>query len=137
MARTFDFEELKKLAFEARDLSYSPYSKFRVGACLVDDQGTFFQGANVENAAYAGLCAERTALVKAITSAPGYARKFKAIAITADISDPIAPCGSCRQFLREFSTDLVFYMFRADGSYVEKTLGDLLPMSFGPESLES
>jgi cytidine deaminase len=90
----------------------------------------------VENAAYTvGLCAERTAAVKAVSE--GYQR-FKAIAIASKIDQHfIGPCGSCRQFLAEFGLDLVLYLTKPDGSYDTVTLKQLLPMTFTAEQLNS
>ncbi|XP_052341030.1 cytidine deaminase-like isoform X3 [Oncorhynchus keta] len=98
----------------AKEFAYCPYSKFRVGAALLAHDGTvfteipetltnaepFLTGCNVENASYnLGLCAERTAIAKAVSG--GY-RSFKAIAIASDLEDQfISPCGGCRQFMRE------------------------------------
>lgn len=68
--------------------------QFRVGACLLDASGEYFQGANIENAAFSGICAERTALVKAMTSRPNYEAKFAAVGVAADTADFCSPCGS-------------------------------------------
>lgn len=129
-------EQRRKLiasANEAKTHSYSPYSKFRVGAALLTSDGTVFQGANVENASYGGaICAERSAVVSAVSN--GYT-KFVAIAVAGDCPQPISPCGICRQFIREFGTHIVIYLTRPDGTYVEKTLEEILPLSFGPEDL--
>lgn len=136
------FEELKKLALEARKLSYSPYSHFRVGCCLLTVSGKFVTGANVENASYGGaICAERTTIVKAVTSEENKrSRKqhWKCLAISGDsLETCISPCGICRQVIREFAPDsLPIVMLNGDGSRcVIKTLGELLPMSFGPDDL--
>lgn len=91
----------------------------------------------MENASYgAGICAERSAIVKAVSSGT---RFFKAIAISGDGDDPISPCGICRQVIREFSDKelkLPVFMFNSDGSkWVKMPIGDLLPMSFGPQDL--
>lgn len=95
--------------------------------------GEYITGVNVENASYgAGVCAERTAISKAVSE--GY-RKFKAIAIAADTEEPIVPCGICRQFIREFCHDIVLFLFNKNGDFIKVYLKDLLPMSFGPEDL--
>ncbi|KAE8271893.1 hypothetical protein A4X09_0g426 [Tilletia walkeri] len=109
-------------AMDARSLSYSPYSKFRVGAALLFANGEIVQGANIENASYGGtICAERTAIVKARTT-PSLLLKSEesasagaagvdgqpqtqpilAIAVSTDLNEPCSPCGICRQVLREF-----------------------------------
>uniref|UniRef100_A0A8C8CS89 Cytidine deaminase n=1 Tax=Oncorhynchus tshawytscha TaxID=74940 RepID=A0A8C8CS89_ONCTS len=119
----------------AKEFAYCPYSKFRVGAALLAHDGTVFTGCNVENASYnLGLCAERTAIAKAVSG--GY-RSFKAIAIASDLEDQfISPCGGCRQFMREFGDHWSVYLSKPDGSYKEMTIEDLLPVSFGPEDLK-
>ncbi|AQZ17298.1 CDD1 (YLR245C) [Zygosaccharomyces parabailii] len=127
--------QLKKKAVEAKNHSYSPYSKFRVGCCILTKDNQFVDGANVENASYGGaICAERTAAVKAVTNGQ---QEWLAIAISGDrIDDCTSPCGICRQFIREFaSLDMPVIMLNSDGSQaVLKSFGDLLPMSFGPGS---
>nr|XP_046193482.1 cytidine deaminase-like isoform X1 [Oncorhynchus gorbuscha] len=119
----------------AKEFAYCPYSKFRVGAALLAHDGTVFTGCNVENASYnLGLCAERTAIAKAVSG--GY-RSFKAIAIASDLEDQfISPCGGCRQFMREFGDHWSVYLSKPDGSYKAMTIEDLLPVSFGPEDLK-
>ncbi|GAA5826127.1 hypothetical protein JCM3770_004051, partial [Rhodotorula araucariae] len=93
-------ETLIASALAARDGSYSPYSRFRVGACLLTDAGDFVQGANVECASYGGaICAERTAVVKAVSTGT---RRFVGLAVTSDVDGIVSPCGICRQVLREF-----------------------------------
>jgi cytidine deaminase len=92
-------------ASDAKQNSYSPYSKFRVGAALLAKDGRVFTGTNVENASYGGaICAERSAVVSAVSCG---CTEFDAIMITTDVDDLIAPCGFCRQFMVEFGTDLV------------------------------
>ncbi|ODV80530.1 cytidine deaminase [Suhomyces tanzawaensis NRRL Y-17324] len=130
----FGFSQLKEKCLNARNVSYSPYSNFRVGCTILTETGEHFSGANVENASYgAGVCAERTAICKAVTE--GH-RKFKIIAISGDDEEPITPCGICRQFIREFAPEVPIYMFNKDGSkFIKVFLQDLLPLSFGPENL--
>ncbi|MBR1816445.1 MAG: cytidine deaminase [Lachnospiraceae bacterium] len=131
--------ELIEAADKARDNSYAPYSRYRVGAALyaADDSGEemIITGCNVENASYpAGNCAERTAVFKAVSD--GY-NNFKAIAIVGGNDSYTSPCGICRQVLREFVAPDEFYVIMAKSKtdYVIKTLEELLPMSFGPENL--
>ncbi|CAD6570413.1 MAG: hypothetical protein CYPHOPRED_003926 [Cyphobasidiales sp. Tagirdzhanova-0007] len=136
---------LLTLAQTARSGSYSPYSKFRVGAALLLSDGTFVTGANIENASYGGaICAERTALVKAVSEGK---KRFVALAVAADIDEPCSPCGICRQFIREFcSLDMPILLIPSSHvpsdpsgltskAVIETTLGHLLPMSFGPDDL--
>uniref|UniRef100_A0A8C7HDF8 Cytidine deaminase n=1 Tax=Oncorhynchus kisutch TaxID=8019 RepID=A0A8C7HDF8_ONCKI len=138
VARGFNPVWIKPLIHQsqgAKEFAYCPYSKFRVGAALLAHDGTVFTGCNVENASYnLGLCAERTAIAKAVSG--GY-RSFKAIAIASDLEDQfISPCGGCRQFMREFGDHWSVFLSKPDGSYKEMTIEDLLPVSFGPEDLK-
>lgn len=127
------YERLMALACEALQNSYSPYSHFRVGACILAEDGRTFQGCNFENASYgATICAERCAAACAIAAG---ARRFAAIAIAGE-EVPAWPCGICRQVLREFSDlSLPVIVGAPDKGYTVKTLGELLPESFGPEDL--
>ena len=131
--------ELIEAADKARDNSYAPYSRYRVGAALyaVADSGEdmIITGCNVENASYpAGNCAERTAVFKAVSD--GY-NNFKAIAIVGGYDSYTSPCGICRQVLREFVApdEFCVIMAKSKTDYVIKTLEELLPMSFGPDNL--
>ena len=133
-------KELIKSADNARKNAYAPYSHFKVGAALYaakdEDNFNIITGCNVENASYpAGNCAERTAVFKAVSE--GY-NNFKAIAIIGGYDNYTSPCGICRQVLREFVAPNIFYVIMAknENDYVIKTLEELLPMSFGPESLK-
>ncbi len=131
--------ELLEKARQARKNSYSPYSKFAVGAALLCSDGTVYTGCNIENASYpAGMCAERTAVSKAVSE--GH-RDFTAIAISggaagektiAPSQTPCPPCGICRQVLREFVNPKIFRVILEGKIY---TLEELLPDSFGPENL--
>ena len=122
------------LAYEAMNRAYTPYSHFQVGACLKGKSGTYYLGCNIESASYTPTnCAERTAVFKAVSEGE---RDFEAIVIVCSGKNPAAPCGVCRQVLREFCADDMPVVF-ADGkrNYIESTLGELLPHSFGPEDL--
>jgi cytidine deaminase len=126
-------ELLAQAAIAAKN-SYSPYSKYPVGAALLTESGDVVLGANIENASF-GLtcCAERTAVFAA--AAMGH-RRFTAIAIVT--RDGGVPCGACRQVLREFAHTLPIIMGNLDGSFVqESSLDVILPMSFGPENLDA
>ncbi|XP_070757971.1 cytidine deaminase b [Enoplosus armatus] len=127
-------EKLIHQSQEAKKQAYCPYSKFRVGAALLTTDNRVFTGCNVENACYnLGVCAERNAISKAVSE--GY-RRFRAIAIASDLTDQfISPCGGCRQFMREFGSNLDVYLSKPDGSYQKMTVDELLPVSFGPEDL--
>ena len=121
-------EDLLSLAREAMTRSYSPYSHYPVGAALLASDGRVFQGCNIENASLgATICAERTALTKAISEG---AREFDAIAI-ATCDRQGWPCGICRQCLSEFSPDLRIMITNQDGSFMkESTLKQILPHQF-------
>ena len=135
-------EELTALAYEARERAYAPYSGFRVGAALLTKQGRVYLGCNIENASYgAANCAERTAFFKAVSEGE---REFAAIAIVGGAEEGpkggmCAPCGICRQVMREFCDPSTFLIFLEDGEggVSEYTLNELLPYGFGPENLHT
>lgn len=128
------WEELLALAAKAGENAYVPYSKFPVGAALECADGTVFTGCNVENAAYGStVCAERTALLKAVSE--GCREGWTAIAIAGTGEDYCWPCGACRQMLYEFAPDLRVLAARGDGSFARAELSQLLPHGFGPGSL--
>ena len=128
-------QELVKRAFEMHRFSYVPYSHFPVGAALLAGDGRVFTGCNVENAAYGStVCAERTALLKAVSE--GCREGWTAIAIAGQGADFCWPCGTCRQMLYEFAPDLRVLAARGDGQYAEARLSELLPHGFGPRSLK-
>ena len=119
-------EELITLAYEAREFAYAPYSGYKVGAALLCEDGRVFKGCNVENNAYPNsYCAERTALVKAVSEG---ARKFTKLAVTASGSAPY-PCGACRQSLHEFAPELDI-LIAWDGNILRTSLKELLPCGF-------
>ena len=120
--------ELLRIAKEASLNAYVPYSGFPVGAALECADGTVFTGCNVENAAYGDtICAERTALVKAVSEGQ---RSFTRIAIYGEGQGYCMPCGSCRQVLAEFSPEIEVLCAKAGGSYVSYSLTRLLPYTF-------
>ena len=120
-------------AIEARKNAYAPYSNYKVGAALITAGGKIYRGCNVENAAYGpSLCAERTAIVKAVSEGD---RDIKAIAVVTENGG--APCGPCRQVMREFNPALTVIISDLQGNARVFSLPDLLPDSFGPENLPS
>jgi len=120
-------KELLSLAKEAWKNAYCPYSRFAVGAALECDDGTVYTGCNVENAALGStICAERTACVKAVSE--GH-RSFRRIAIYGEGEGFCYPCGSCRQFLSEFSPEMEVLCAKAD-RYVSYKLSQLMPYTF-------
>ncbi len=127
-------ESLVKAARAAQSQAYAPYSRFRVGASLVTDDGVVFTGCNVENASYpAGICAERGALATAIAAG---ARTFTRVVIVTDADAPSPPCGICRQALVEFAPALEVISVASNERTQRWSLADLLPFPFTPSSLE-
>ena len=122
-------------AQEAREHSYAPYSRYRVGAALLTADGQIYQGCNIENAGFTPtVCAERTAFFKAVYD--GH-RAFKAIAIIATGEEMGFPCGVCRQVMAEFC-DRDFIIVTANRDRTKVDVSDfetLLPHSFGPKDL--
>lgn len=136
-----DNKELIRLALEARQSAYAPYSHFCVGAALLTKQGTVYTGCNIENAAYTpSNCAERTAFFKAVSAGE---RDFEAIAIVGGLAnarelDYCAPCGVCRQVMMEFCSPDTFRIVlgKTPDETLEYTLKQLLPLGFGPANLK-
>ena len=126
--------QLVDLAFTMLSRSYVPYSGFPVGAALLCAGGAVFTGCNVENAAYGStICAERTALVKAVSE--GHRDDFVKLAVVGNSKDYCWPCGACRQMLYEFAPDLTVLVARSDRDFVSLPLHELLPHGFGPKDL--
>jgi cytidine deaminase len=127
--------ELEARALEAKQNAYAPYSKFHVGAA-VQMSGHLFTGVNVENASYPlSVCAERNAIAAAVM---GGAVNLEAVAVATDASPPAAPCGGCRQVLREFAADPAKVRITAvnpKGERRQWTLAELLPDSFTGKEL--
>lgn len=127
--------ELETAALAARAHAYAPYSKFHVGAAVQVD-GQVFTGVNVESASYPlSVCAERNAIAAAVM---GGASNLEAVAVATDASPPAAPCGACRQVLREFAADpdnVRITAVNPKGERREWTLGQLLPDSFTGKEL--
>lgn len=131
-------DSLIAAAKAALDNSYSPYSKFRVGAALRFADGTVVTGTNIENASYGlTLCAETVAVAKAMDE--GHRGGLEEVAVIGDTPGAISPCGRCRQVLNELAelgnTDPVVWCAGED-EVVKTTLSDLLPRAFGPASLD-
>jgi len=122
------------LAYDGMARAYAPYSHFQVGACLKGANGKYYLGCNIESASYTPTnCAERTAVFKAVSEGE---REFESIVIVCSGKSPAAPCGVCRQVLREFCKDDMPVVFAdKDRNVIESTLGELLPHSFGLEDL--
>jgi cytidine deaminase len=121
-------QELCQKAVEMQSFAYVPYSHFPVGAALECSDGTVFTGCNVENAAYGStICAERTAIVKAVSE--GH-RDFVRIAIAGNSEDFCVPCGSCRQVMMEFAPEMEVICLNAAGESRTFALRELLPYGF-------
>ncbi len=126
--------DLLAAALAARARAYAPYSRFAVGAALLDEQGRVHSGCNVENAAYPeGLCAEAVALGQLVLAG---GTRVAAVLVAADSQQPITPCGGCRQKLREFAAaDTPVWSADTQRVTARHTLAELLPASFGPDHL--
>ena len=135
----FDRAKLIKMAMDNQKNSYAPYSHYNVSAAALMGSGKIYLGVNVENASYpAGICAERNAIFHAVQEGE---RQLLAIAIVGgpnySIKDYCAPCGVCRQVMREFCNpkEMLVIFAKSPTDYKEMTLEELLPASFGPEAL--
>ncbi len=129
-------EQLLDAARAAQKAAYAPYSRFQVGAAVLDDQGRIHSGCNVENAAYPeGVCAEASALSAMVLAGSTRAR---AVLVVGTGGAWITPCGGCRQKLREFGApDLPVLTANTTAMGPRYTLAELLPQSFGPDHLGS
>lgn len=134
-----DVQELMAKAVETRKNAYAPYSKFRVGAALLLDNGKIVVGSNQENAAYpSGLCAERVAVFHAGAAYPGAKIVQLAISAAADekmVTEPIPPCGACRQSIAEYEfrqdAPITIYFMGQEGKILKSdSLKNLLPLAF-------
>ncbi|MBI2609184.1 MAG: cytidine deaminase [Deltaproteobacteria bacterium] len=127
-----------RIAAKVREQAYAPYSKYKVGACIVTESGETFSGCNVENASYGGtVCAERVALYKAVSE--GF-RSFKTIIIVTQEKEKNqkgAPCGICRQVLYEFAPEIKIIVSDPKENVRTYSMKDILPHAFGPKNLNS
>ena len=122
-----NYKILSKRALAARRFSYSPYSRFRVGAALLTSTGKVFTGCNIENSSFSlTICAERTALFKAISEG---STRFTAIAIASDTAFFVPPCGACRQVIYEFGPDATVF-FQSSKGWKASHITELLPEGF-------
>jgi len=133
-------QQLAQKAIAAKKMAYAPYSNFQVGAALLSADGTVYTGCNIESAAFSPTCcAERTALVKAVSEG---IRKFTAIAVAGNPMgkepDYCYPCGVCRQMLYEFGGDnLQVIVAKTPEDMKVHSLSELLPHGFGPKDLQT
>lgn len=122
-------------AHKAKKNSYSPYSKFRVGAALLTSSGKIITGCNIENSSYSlTICAERTALFKAVSE--GH-KRFKAIVIASDSSSFIPPCGACRQVLSDLAGNIDVFLSNNKHEVLQLKMEDFLPMPFNDSMLKN
>lgn len=127
-----NWQPLVDAALAARDRAYAPYSRFRVGAALLTNNGAIVGGCNVENSSFGlTICAERVAVATAI--ALGHHR-FQALVVASESQPPVAPCGLCRQTLVEFADEMPILLINGSGEPIETTLAELLPRPFRLES---
>lgn len=131
-----ELEKLFEAAREASELSYSPYSRFKVGAAILLNNGEIIKGSNIENASYGlSICAERSTLFSAYNK--GYNKEnIKKVAIFANTNDFISPCGACRQVLSELvSKDCEIYLLNKIKEYKRVSVEELLPFAFNKEDV--
>jgi len=128
-----EYRELAKAAQKAKLNAYAPFSKFRVGAALLTQNGTIFTGCNIENSSYGlTICAERVALFNAISSG---ASKFTAMAVVSDDHGFTSPCGACRQVISDLAHDIDYVMMDSKGRFKILELDYLLPFAFTRKTL--
>ncbi len=126
-----ELDLLKDKAQQALTKAYAPYSKFRVGAAILTDEGNIFTGCNIENSSYClTICAERAAVASALANEGGEIMKIRAIVIVTEPEKPCAPCGACRQVLSEFGLEAIVFFQGQDNKIKELTVGELLPEAF-------
>ncbi len=127
------YQKLIEASKRAKKYSYSPHSNFRVGAALLSKTGKIFTGCNIENSSYSlTICAERTAIFKAISEGQ---RKFRAIAISTDLKEIIPPCGACRQVLMDLAPEIDVILSGSGKKQIIIKLSELLPMPFDSSML--
>lgn len=125
--------EMRVAAEAAMNNAYCRYSKFRVGAAVLADDGQIYSGCNVENASYGlTMCAERNAIFQAVAQG---GRKLKAVVIVTPTDKATPPCGACRQVINEFGPEAEIFVFGSGNVAQRWKLPDLLPDAFGPADL--
>ncbi|MCF7796861.1 MAG: cytidine deaminase [Lentisphaeria bacterium] len=123
--------ELIQAAQKVQENAYAPYSRFKVGAAVMTDNGNFFTGCNVENASYGlTVCAERNALSAAIAAGE---KKFNSLVVASE--DGVPPCGACRQVIWELCGDVPVILVDENGNTTRTTSRDLLPGAFNESML--
>jgi len=128
-----DYKILAHKAVLAKSNALPTYSGFHVGAALLSEDENLFSGCNIENSSYSlTICAERTAIFKAISEGE---RKFKAIAIASDSPDYISPCGACRQIISDLCGEIDVILVNGNEDYKVFKTSELLPFAFGDKDL--
>ncbi|HKP59341.1 MAG TPA: cytidine deaminase [Polyangiales bacterium] len=131
---SIDWQALRDAAAQAQARAYAPYSKFRVGAALLTDDGRIVSGCNVENASYGlCICAERNAVFAAVAAG---AHGFQALAVISSADDPVTPCGACRQVLAEFRPSFEVRCYGQSQGEVRHSVDSLLPHAFSDTDLK-
>ena len=121
-------------AKKASKASYSPYSKFKVGAAVLAEDGRVFTGCNIENASFGlTICAERNAVFQMVANAK---REIRALVVYTPTERPTAPCGACRQVINEFGPEALILCVCDGPDVLKKNLSDLIPDAFGPSNLK-
>jgi cytidine deaminase len=129
-----DYKELANKAVEAKTKALASYSKFHVGAALLTKDNKVYQGGNIETSSYSlTICAERTALFKAVSEGE---REFTAIAIASDDPDFCPPCGACRQVMNDLCGNIDVIMVNHKNELKQMKLSDLFPFPFGDDNLK-
>ncbi len=129
-----DYLKLIEYSIKAKNFSYSPYSKFAVGAALLTPDNKIYTGTNIENASFSlSICAERVVFSKAVSEGE---KKFIAVAVATSNNDYIYPCGACRQFMFEFGGEIDVIIVKSEKEYIIKKLYELLPGAFDKNSLK-
>ena len=128
-----NYETLKEKSVEAKSKALAPYSNFHVGAALMTEDGMIYTGSNIESSSYSlTMCAERTAIFKAISEGE---RNFKAIAVAGDTDDFISPCGACRQVISDLCGDIDIIMLNKKNESKIMKASELLPLAFSDKDL--
>lgn len=130
-----EIKNMIRLANDAKDRAYAPYTNFQVGACLKAGSGAYYMGCNIENVSpAASICAERVALYRAIAETD---RTFEILVTISSGSQPMLPCGVCRQVLAELcDPDLPVICANRSGKYQIYYLGDLMPQPITREDMK-
>ena len=129
-----DYSTLIEHSLQAKKFSYSPYSKFSVGAAVLTTGNKIYTGTNIECASYSlCICAERVAFSKAVSEGE---KKFKAIAISTSRKSYISPCGACRQFMSEFGINIDIILVKSKNEFKIRKLSELIPEVFSGSSLK-